>query len=141
MRDLWQLLCTGRGRRKGALLNLLQVTATPPPKGRLRAERQEEEFVLCFLPWGCADPKGANPPAELGMCPGFVPMPPPSVTVPLPMCRAIHLVTVPSQPAESWHSCVRACMQPPGLCWRERAGLKGSLFPGVIIPERGIEMC
>lgn len=117
----------GMGQKKRALLNLLQVTATPPPKGRLGAERQEEELVLCFLPWGCADPKGTNPPAELGMCPGFVPMPPPSVTVPLPMCTAIHLVTVPSQPAESWHTCVRACTQPPRAV-PEGAGRTEGLF-------------
>lgn len=34
------------------------------------------------------------------------------------------------------------CVQgAPGLYWGEQAAVKGSLFPGVIIPEQGIGTC
>lgn len=119
------------------------VEVTPARAGAVL--RGRARLTLCFLPWGAQSAawlwkrdRDPSPlpwhPEKLGMYPGLVPTPLPSVTSPARLPLRVCMVTVPSHPAELTHVCAHS---PWGLCWGEQAGLKGSLFPYVIIPELG----
>lgn len=101
------------------------------PRGGMR-------FALCFLPWVLTRrvALGEEPPhcscgswGSWGCTQGLFPRPWPASPAPLGVCVGVCTVAVPLHPAQSRHVCAAA----PG---RERVGLKGSLFPRVIIPEQ-----
>lgn len=115
-----------RGRRNGTLLNLLQHMAKSTRAGSVL--RARARFALCFLPGEHNQEHGSRRGVPHPVCdtPGLSPCPVP----PAPqgcLCGCAWSPTPHTTPRAD--TCVHT--QPP------RAGLKGSLFPRVIIPERG----